>query len=482
MGVAFCILSLWWFVSGIFMMYWDFPAVRVQDRLTRAAAINPELIHVTPEQALAALKPNRPATQVHLTVYHGRPVYQFRSGRGTASVVYADTGAVIRRFTPEMNLQTAAAWTGQPGFLAGIETNNAPDQWTVQGNFKALRPMQKYTWPDGQEVYVSEVSGEVVQYSTRSSRFFAWLGAIPHWLYFTPLRTNTPLWSQVVIWSSGLATVAALLGVIVGIRMFSPSRKYRHEGKPTPFPYRGQKRLHTILGLFFGITACTWAFSGMMSMDPFPAKDLRATRSAGAIAEALRSSPGMLERFGDKLPEAALQELGSFAVKDLEFGSFAGEPIYVALGADRIRIVPVHGQPLSEVPREPLVGLIRKNTPPEGIAELTLIDRYDTYYLDRTKEKPLPVLRVRLNDADHTRYYIDPKTGRMAGSYSSREWSERWLYHGLHSLNFPLLYEYRPAWDLVVLSLMLAGTWLCVTSVILGWKVLARKAAAGNGA
>ena len=73
-----------------------------------------------------------------------------------------------------------------------------------------------------------------------------------------------------------------------------------------------------------------------------------------------------------------------------------------------------------------------------------------------------------------TRYYIDPKTARVVGDYSSRNWVSRWLYHGLHSLNFPWLYNYRPLWDIVVITFMVGGTALCVTSLILAWRVLGR--------
>ena len=36
------------------------------------------------------------------------------------------------------------------------------DQWTVAGQLHNLRPMYKYTWPDGQQVYVNGVNGEVL--------------------------------------------------------------------------------------------------------------------------------------------------------------------------------------------------------------------------------------------------------------------------------------------------------------------------------
>ena len=104
-----------------------------------------------------------------------------------------------------------------------------------------------------------------------------------------------------------------------------------------------------------------------------------------------------------------------------------------------------------------------------------MLDQYDAYYLDRRRERPLPVVLARLNDATDTRYYISPKTGRVVGTYSSRGWMNRWLYHGLHSFDFPWLYNYRPLWDIVVITFMLGGTALCVTSLILAWRVIGRK-------
>ena len=86
----------------------------------------------------------------------------------------------------------------------------------------------------------------------------------------------------------------------------------------------------------------------------------------------------------------------------------------------------------------------------------------------------MPVVLLRLNDADRTRYYIDPTSARIAVTYSSRQWMSRWLYHGLHSLNFPWLYKHRPLWDIVVLGFMAGGTALCVTSLILAWRVVTR--------
>ncbi len=72
-------------------------------------------------------------------------------------------------------------------------------------------------------------------------------------------------------------------------------------------------------------------------------------------------------------------------------------------------------------------------------------------------------------------YYVDPKTARIVLSYDSHLRWNRWLYHGLHSINLPVLYRHRPAWDIVVLVLMFGCTFLSITSMLLAWGVLRRK-------
>jgi hypothetical protein len=66
-----------------------------------------------------------------------------------------------------LTLRIAAAWTGQPAELArSYGPITREDQWTGSGEFRDLRPLMKYTWPEGEEVYVSTLNGEV-QYTTR---------------------------------------------------------------------------------------------------------------------------------------------------------------------------------------------------------------------------------------------------------------------------------------------------------------------------
>ena len=475
LGVALCLFFLLWFPSGNGMMYWDFPSVTAADRLDRAAALDPSTIRLSPAEAYAVLNQTQAPAQARLNTFDGRPVYRFRTGRAE-SLVFADTGARQTEVAEALVERVASAWVGQPAAAATLATLDDADQWTVQGSFRAQRPLSKFSWPNGEQVYVSQASGEVVQYTTTASRIGAYLGPIPHWIYFTPLRKHQPVWSQLVIWSSGIGTVAAILGLIVGVWIYSPSKRYRVAGAATGIPYRGQKRWHAILGLFVGLGAVTWAFSGMLSMDPFPAMAERPRRD---IPQALRE-PLQLTAFNARSPQEALALLPGLHAKELELVVVAGEPVYLAaLSRDGTRIVPVAAPAREEFDRERIIRRVNAAAPPDGLAESRVIEQYDAYYLDRHRQKPLPVILARVNDSEHTRYYIDPKTARVVGSYGSHSWVSRWLYHGLHSLDFPWLYNYRPLWDIVVIAFMLGGTALCVTSLILAWRVIGSHLPAG---
>jgi hypothetical protein len=490
LGVALAVVFLLWFVSGIVMMYWGFPEVTASDRLQRAPVLEPSRIRVPPEQAYAALQRDWPVGEVLLSSFDGRPVYRFGPGDpGDPTMVYADDGTVQRTVDDALLDRVAARWTGRPLHEATKTPVLEVDQWTVAIGVNPLAPLHKYSWPDGQQVYVNGRTAGVAQYTTTTSRFWAYLGAVPHWLYFTPLRER-PEWFSVVVWSSLAGTMAALMGVAIALWMYSPHKRYRHAGAPTSIPYRGWKRWHMVTGLFFGVVTTTWAFSGLLSMGPFPIMnrltELTVAPSASDDSDRMEEDLSValmgreefqLALYAGKPAADAIRSVPDFEVKQLEYTSFAGEPVYLATdGRGATRAIPVNGAPRATL-ADDIMRIVRR-TAGSSLAELRLMTEYDVYYLDRRGQRPLPVVFARLNDTANTRLYVDPRTGRIVGSYDASEWVTRWLYHGLHSLDFPWLYRYRPLWDIVVITLMLGGTAISVTSLVLAWRILARKLAA----
>ncbi len=92
-------------------------------------------------------------------------------------------------------------------------------------------------------------------------------------------------------------------------------------------------------------------------------------------------------------------------------------------------------------------------------------EEYDGYYYNANGARTLPVLRVRYADPQQTWLYLDPTRGAVVQRSESITRLRRWLYQGLHSLDFPFLYYKRPLWDIVVIVLSLGGLALSVTTL-----------------
>jgi len=477
LGAAVTVMLTLWFSSGIVMMYHGFPEITMRQRLAHEQTLAPETIKVSPGEA-AGIAHAPGVAPVRLAMFAGRPAYLF-----PGVTVYADTGSEQRTMDSATIARAAAAWAGEPAGQARSELLTTPDQWTLSAEYQFLFPMQKFSWPDGQQVYVQRETADVVQYTTTSSRGWAYVGAIPHWLYFGPLREHSSEWLATMKWAAITGSCTGVLGLVVGVWVYSPRRRYRYNGAPARIPYRTWKRWHTVVGLIFGVVTITWSFSGLLSMGPFPFMR-RLTEATIASAESSDKSLELdhvvlgaalpLAEYASKPAPLALASLDGFPVKEFDYVSLDGVPMYIASGAGQTRIVPISGSPTASFDAGDLMRRIERTNGP-NIADMRLMTDYDRYYVDRRGDLPLPVIRVSLNDAVGTRYYIDPATASIVNSYSARGWVHRWLFHGLHSMNLPWMYKYRPLWDVVMIALLLGGALLCATSLVLTVRLLARK-------
>src|SRR5690606_22615116 len=176
----------------------------------------------------------------------------------------------------------------------------------------------------GTEVYVSIPNAQVAVYTTTQSRALAWLGTIPHWLYFTSLRLNQPLWYDIVVWASTLGCVMALLGLALA---FTQYRRTQPFDLKRAIPYRGPMRWHYLLGAVFGVFTLTWVFSGLLSMEPYAWTNSRGVAVDPALyAEGeldLAAFPPVNGYDWDSLG-------GSNDIKQVEFQWFGGAPYFIA--------------------------------------------------------------------------------------------------------------------------------------------------------
>jgi hypothetical protein len=110
------------------------------------------------------------------------------------------------------------------------------------------------------------------------------------------------------------------------------------------------------------------------------------------------------------------------------------------------------------------------------IEDAVWLNAYDGYYYDSAGSLPLPVFRVRYQDEARTWVYVDPSRGGVVRRNESTTRMRRWLYQGLHSLDFPFLYYRRPLWDIVAIALSIGGLALSVTTILPALRRLRRRA------
>ena len=95
----------------------------------------------------------------------------------------------------------------------------------------------------------------------------------------------------------------------------------------------------------------------------------------------------------------------------------------------------------------------------------------DSYYHSRPGvPASFPVYRIVRNDAQRTRFYLDPVTGTPVNVIDDDGRWYRWLHVGLHTLDFSSATRSRPFWDLTMLILLTGAALVCGTGTWLGWR------------
>ena len=458
-GIPLSALFVLWFASGIVMMYTgDMPRLTSAARLDALASLDFSQVRLTPADAAARGRvPRFPERATVMTVL-GRPAFRF-----DGVTVFADTGAPLIPLDAAAAREVAGRFSGAPAPAVEHEgLVEQPDQWMLVAR-EAL-PAHKFRVADGAgtEVYVASRTAEVAMVTTRRQRVLAWLGAIPHWFYLPALRVDRPLWEAVIVWTSAVGCLIAVTGLLLGLTQFRWRRPSRGRSR---IPYAGWMRWHYLTGIVFGILTLTWIFSGLLSVQPFTWMTLHGLQVPSG---ALSGGPIVLADFPAIDPAAWDRATGGRAAKEVSLLRIDGAPYYdVRLarpaaglaGHDRLLLeaaaLTPQGTPLNLDTVVARLGAALPGVPVIASAELA---RYDAYYYGRGADAPpLPVVRVQFADPLETWVYVDPAVGRIVGTVHRYSRLERWLFNGLHSLDFAFWYDRRPLWDIGVITLMLGG-------------------------
>jgi len=354
LGVALALLFLVWFASGIVLYFVPFPSLTPTERLAglpllvledlkaeRLAGLPALALDDRPAEQLAGLpatavdnrccltapaataRAGLRAVEARLGMHADMPVWRLlRTAPDKRWIaVDASTGALLPDLSTAQAMAVAEAFSGRRAIYAEALER---DQWTVAQGFNPYRPLVRVELDgnDGLELYVSPGAAEVVGETRRAERAWNWVGAIPHWIYFTELRRWPERWHNVVVWLSLPGVLLAATGLIIGVwQLFLNRSRW--------IPYRVfWMRWHHILGLAVGMVTLTWIFSGLMSMNPFSVFSPR-----GARADEQRRWSGQ-EVVAQLSPAAALRLAAPLQVRELETLRFNGQAWYRLRGVD----------------------------------------------------------------------------------------------------------------------------------------------------
>jgi len=470
LGIAMCLLFALWFASGVIMMYVEYPELTEAEKLSQLPSLDLDAVSLTPFEASSVINSVSAFTSVKLTSVLDRPTFEFRGLDGQRFFVFADSGERISGVGEGAAIQAArlsgfAAGDSSPSYDALIDM----DQWSISASHDVSRPLHRIDMNDSDNLvlYVSDRSGQVVLDTTGSERFWNWLGSTIHWIYPLQLRKNTSLWTDIIVYTSLVGIVSVVTGGIIGFMRIRLRNPYKAKNMS---PYKGWMKWHHILGLLSLIFVSTFIFSGLMSMGPW-----------GIFNSATSAFPQMVRYYGSdtlrlaNLPMPQSRDVAPM-LKEIEWHQIQGSYYYSLIDSEgnrKVRFAETSDLNVSTKLLALVSGAIPNLLPAAKLESLEVVNEEDTYYYSRhNNTRPFPVYRAVFDDAESTWYHINLNNGELVNRVTDASRLERWLFNGLHSLDFQFLLRHRPLWDVVMILLSLIGLVFSVSAVVIGWRRL----------
>jgi hypothetical protein len=464
MGLMFCV----WILSGVVLVFHNFPHASKENRFLHLPVFSQ--VHL---DSILAPEPEW-GTPVYLEMAGEYPVYRVPSGKRNEKVYNAYTLNAMPLFSAEYADSLCASYVGSN--VKEIEELESLDQWVPWAYYHPLLPFYKCTMADDahSEVYVSARSGSVLQRTTRKERLLAWLGIIPHKLYFYPLLKNRLAWKTTILSLAALGLFVSLSGVFMGflrlMRVF--------KGRMTPFKKLYYK-WHHLSGFIFGVFLFSFLLSGLFSVTGIPDWIVgvdhqyrepikwKQTTETDTVA---RVTPGMV--FSSLARQDGIRRIGWERVLDesrvnVWYEDYQRPEIY-SLAKGKVELAGAKTQ-------QEIISKARQLFP-----EISFSAKWQTGYDDYYFEKgmgfqPLPVCKLTFNDPSGTIIYIDSVTGDEVYRTTKNKRLRRWLYRSLHTFNFPFLMQYDWLRKTILIIVSIGALVIGFTGLVLGGKWSRRK-------
>ena len=474
-GLIISVFFIMWFVSGIVLLYHHYPRVTDSDLYSHMEILNPEelpdilsLPGFSDSISFRTLSVSKNLNEIVWQISQSGKVKETPMDYNKSdmeSLVLADSVFVSQKQITSNQLDSIALAWGNGGNIIKVDTLRNRQQWIMYERYEKYLPILRYYIDDKDktEVFIGQESGEVLQATTASQRFWAWIGAIPHKLYIPFLRKDVKTWENVLFAGGLLCLLAALSGMYLGI-YFLVKNYRKHRRITTPFK-KGIWKWHHISGLIFGIFLICWGVSGCLAMQRVP-KWLVNYDGDYFLSASKFWGKKPLELSAYKLDYRDIFKKYE-DIKKISWQHFGNVPAYLIVAGDK-EIVIDASQPeiikelqLSE---KDIRDSLKKYYGDDVKFTIVLMDDYDEYYLSQKDGYPLPVWKVDVLNDDGARLYISPKDGYIKYLNNNRM-AKKWLFSATHYLGIKYFVLHEPMRLICLWMLCIGCVIVCVSGI-----------------
>ena len=438
-GTIMAFMMLVWFLSGFVLLFYEFPEWENKNQLQYLKNISSDEISF-PDSVIAK--------KTEIYKLNNDLVYKF------------DDVVCDQSFQPikKLSIQNAVKFVSEKFDISfknyETESISEPDIWLKSNSIKCCSEIIKINFDDKNksQVYLNLNTAEIIQFTTEEERFFAWIGAIPHLIYFKDFSGSNFFWKWIIFFLSGFGSLMAFAGLMSGL--IKSVRKKKK--KLTPYGSRLYK-LHHYLGFVFGLVTFTWVFSGLMSLQPL---ELFLDKTEEILLK---------EKWNSNFTNAVIektdfQNLNFNNVKKISITNFSDEQINILKFSEFEEVRLLSGEfhnRNSEILIEQIVKHIQfvYDLPVE---QIKVLNSFDNYYFEKKRKKNLPVIKVEFKNNIKSIFYFDPLNYEIVKTTNKISRLNRWVYKALHRFDFLNLNLRKP----LMLFLLAGGTLLSITGTL----------------
>lgn len=467
-GSLMSLMFVFWCISGIVLTFDGFPHASRRERFDFLETFN------TRDFEGLKAPPSDFKGKFSLELCDGQPVYRVKKGRKGQTVYDAHTLEAKANYSLAFANETASTFIGSE--VATVEYLEHLDNWMPWAYYCPLLPIYKCAMADERHttIYVSAVSGTIVQQTDRPSRWSARFGAIPHWVYFKRLKLQEDKWRTVIIILSSLGILMSLMGIFAGVF------RLNKRGKKGLTPYKKWwYKWHHFFGFFFGLFVFTFILSGLISVTSVP--DWMVGVDADQKTRITWNQKLSLSDYPAVTPQEIAQAVADpSSIRKIEWVKAMNE-LQFHIYTDDYQKADIYYYHDGQVLKRPLssvsdIQAFAKNVAPELEYDLSVQEEYDVYYSGSAMWfLPIPAYKLSFNDEEKTCLYVNPANGKRVFKHNKQYRARRWLYRFLHTLDLPVLKKYDVLRKGLLVVLCLGCLVVSVSGVVLSFKYFRRQ-------